>query len=138
MATDEAFQDDEFEEDALEPNGIGELEEPEEELEADLDEEEEEDLDEVATDEDELVEVEVEVEAELDEDGDQESLEVLLAREQVLDDDDVLRLDDDARDVLAVADVPIGAGEFTCRSCFLVKRRAQLADETELICLDCA
>ncbi|MDP8970591.1 MAG: DUF4193 domain-containing protein [Actinomycetota bacterium] len=136
MATDEAFQEDEFEEDALELNGLDELEElddSEDDLETDLDEEEE-SLDEVAADQDELVEVE----EQLDEDGDEESLDVLLAREQVLDDDDLLRLDDDARDLLAVADVPIGAGEFTCRSCFLVKRRAQLADETELICLDCA
>ncbi len=135
MATDEVFEEDEFEADDLELNSLDELEEPDEDLEADLDENEE-DLDEVAAAEDELVEVEVD--EELAEDEDQESLEVLLAREQILDDDDVLRLDDDARDVLTVADVPIGAGEFTCRSCFLVKRRAQLADETELICLDCA
>ena len=33
---------------------------------------------------------------------------------------------------------PAGEGEFTCRSCFLVKRRAQLADEKSMICFDCA
>ena len=33
---------------------------------------------------------------------------------------------------------PAGEGEFTCRSCFLVKRRAQLADADQLICVDCA
>jgi hypothetical protein len=35
-------------------------------------------------------------------------------------------------------DAPAGEGEFTCRSCFLVKRRAQLADPQAMICLDCA
>lgn len=58
-------------------------------------------------------------------------------------------------DVLLIPDVPAGRtrrqstpaveaadrireGEFTCRSCFLVKKRAQLADPEGLICLDCA
>ncbi len=87
-----------------------------EELEDDLDEDESDDQ---ATDEEE------------------ESLDVLLAREQG-DDDDPLRLDEEPRDGLTTTTTPIGADEFTCRSCFLVKRRAQLADEKKLICLDCA
>lgn len=33
---------------------------------------------------------------------------------------------------------PMGAGEFTCRNCFLVRRRSQLADETRMLCVDCA
>jgi hypothetical protein len=77
-------------------------------------------------------------EQEDDDDEDEESLDALLALEQGLDDDDLVRLDDEPRDGLTSVSDPIGAGEFTCRSCFLVKRRAQLADERKLICLDCA
>lgn len=67
----------------------------------------------------------------------EESLDVLLARE-VGDDDGSIRLDDEPRDGLVAVTTPIGADEFTCQSCFLVKRRAQLADEKQMICLDCA
>ena len=67
----------------------------------------------------------------------EESLDVLLARE-VGDDDAMVRLDDEPRDGLVSVTTPIGADEFTCRSCFLVKRRAQLADEKQMICFDCA
>jgi hypothetical protein len=74
-------------------------------------------------------------EDEEDDDEAEESLDVLLAREKVLDEDDIGR--DDSREGL-IATTPIGAGEFTCRSCFLVKRRAQLADEERMICFDCA
>jgi hypothetical protein len=42
------------------------------------------------------------------------------------------------KEALTASTSPIGAGEFTCRSCFLVKRRAQLADEKLQLCLDCA
>ena len=71
------------------------------------------------------------------EDEAEESLDVLLARE-VGDDDAMVRLDDEPRDGLVSVTTPIGADEFTCRSCFLVKRRAQLADEKQMICFDCA
>jgi len=91
-----------------------------EDLEEDLDEDLEDDEEDVA-DEEEEEDVEEE-----------ESLDVLLAREKVLDDDDV----GPARGT--TTNVTISAGDFTCRSCFLVKRRAQLADEEKLICLDCA
>ena len=67
----------------------------------------------------------------------EESLDVLLAREQG-EDDAMVRLDDEPRDGLVSVTTPIGADEFTCRSCFLVKRRAQLADEKKMICFDCA
>ncbi len=70
------------------------------------------------------------------EDEAEESLDVLLARE--VGDDDLVRLDDEPRDGLVSVTTPIGADEFTCQSCFLVKRRAQLADEKRMICLDCA
>lgn len=72
-----------------------------------------------------------------DEEG-EESLDVLLAREKVIDEDDIARISDEARGGLTIRAVPVGAGEFTCRSCFLVKRRAQLADEKKMYCFDCA
>lgn len=85
-------------------------------------------------------------EEEIDDEGDdevvaddeaEESLDVLLAREQG-EDDALVRLDDEPRDGLVSVTTPIAADEFTCRSCFLVKRRAQLADEKSMICFDCA
>lgn len=88
------------------------------------------DDDDAADDDDEEEEVVAADEAE-------ESLDVLLAREQG-EDDTLVRLDDEPRDGLVSVTTPIGADEFTCRSCFLVKRRAQLADEKKLICFDCA
>ncbi|MGH8883842.1 MAG: hypothetical protein ACRDYX_01445 [Egibacteraceae bacterium] len=71
-----------------------------------------------------------------EEDEEEEALDVLLARDTGLN-EDLVRLDDEPRDGLGNADAPIGAGEFTCRSCFLVKRRPQLADEERMVCLDC-
>jgi len=72
------------------------------------------------------------------EDEDEESLDVLLAREKATSEDDDLGRLEEPRDGLTVPAQPISADEFTCRSCFLVKNRAQLADEEALICLDCA
>jgi Domain of unknown function (DUF4193) len=71
-----------------------------------------------------------------EEDDEEEALDVLLARDTGLN-EDFVRLDDESRDGLGHLDAPIGAGEFTCRSCFLVKRRPQLADEERMVCLDC-
>jgi hypothetical protein len=87
-------------------------------------------------DDDDVIE-EDEAEEETSEDEAEESLDVLLAREQG-DDDVMVRLDDEPRDGLVTATTPIGADEFTCTSCFLVKRRAQLANEKKMICFDCA
>jgi len=67
----------------------------------------------------------------------EESLDVLLSREKVTEDDDLGRLEE-PRDGFTVPAQPISPNEFTCRSCFLVKNRAQLADEEKLFCLDCA
>ncbi|MGI8876136.1 MAG: hypothetical protein ACR2KP_17800 [Egibacteraceae bacterium] len=69
-------------------------------------------------------------EEEDDEEEAEQSLEVLLGQ----DDDAPV---DEPRHVSPVATVTIREGEFTCRSCFLVKRRAQLADPERLICFDC-
>ncbi|MCA1727053.1 MAG: DUF4193 domain-containing protein, partial [Actinobacteria bacterium] len=30
------------------------------------------------------------------------------------------------------------ANEFTCKNCFLVKHRSQLADKRRMFCVDCA
>jgi hypothetical protein len=34
--------------------------------------------------------------------------------------------------------VPIQSSEFTCKRCFLVKHRSQLADKKKMLCRDCA
>lgn len=34
--------------------------------------------------------------------------------------------------------VPMQAGEFVCKKCFLVKHRSQLADKKRMLCRDCA
>ncbi|HVL90219.1 MAG TPA: DUF4193 family protein [Actinomycetota bacterium] len=39
---------------------------------------------------------------------------------------------------LAIKVLPQQADEFTCRNCFLVKHRSQLADRKKIICKDCA
>lgn len=61
----------------------------------------------------------------------EESLEALLGTDETV---------TEASPRVAGARAPEGIGEdeFTCRSCFLVKSRAQLADADTLICTDCA
>lgn len=61
----------------------------------------------------------------------EESLEALLGTDETV---------TEASPRVAGARAPEGIGEdeFTCRSCFLVKSRAQLADSDEIICTDCA
>ena len=54
------------------------------------------------------------------------------------DDDGILELDrDDKAEALIEKVQPIQANEFTCRNCFLVKHRSQLADKKKLFCRDC-
>jgi hypothetical protein len=89
----------------------------------------EEDAAETADDED---EEEVDDEDEDEEEEDEETLEVLLGPDSDATVSTSRSRSDDS------GDAPPGEGEFTCRSCFLVKRRAQLADSTAMICLDCA
>ncbi len=97
------------------------------------------DIDEVVGDDDVVADEEDEdddvADEEEDDEDEEESLEVLLGRDD--DDEDVLRAVDPAGD-RTKARVAIDEGEFTCRSCFLVKRKAQMADPKRLICLDCA
>ena len=96
----------------------------------------------VVADDDDDVEVDDDDDDEAEEvaadDEAEESLDVLLAREVGGDDDGMVRLDEEPQGGLVSVTTPIGADEFTCRSCFLVKRRAQLADEKQMICFDCA
>lgn len=67
-----------------------------------------------------------------DEEEDEETLEVLLGPDSDAAPTPMRTRTDDS------GDAPPGEGEFTCRSCFLVKRRPQLADADAMICLDCA
>ena len=51
----------------------------------------------------------------------------------------VLSLDRDERiESLSVKVVPQQPTEFTCRKCYLVKHRSQLADRKRMLCRDCA
>jgi hypothetical protein len=72
------------------------------------------------------------------------SFEELAKRAETTDDSDeeetVLNLGrgDDTAEALIEKVVPMQSNEFTCRSCFLVKHRSQLADRKRLYCVDCA
>ena len=55
------------------------------------------------------------------------------------DDESVLAMDRDERiESLSVKVVPQQPTEFTCRKCYLVKHRSQLADRKRMLCRDCA
>ena len=45
---------------------------------------------------------------------------------------------DDRLEPIDTRVVPIQATEFTCKRCFLVKHRSQLADKKRTLCRDCA
>jgi hypothetical protein len=141
---DEAFEDDEVVEEDEALDEIDELEELDEEFEDDevvdlvLGVDDDAEVLVAADDDDEdddVVEDEV-LEDELDDDDDDE--EILGFGEKALANDELLDFVDDTKEDLGIATVPIGEGEFTCRSCFIVKRRSQLADEKKMICFDCA
>jgi hypothetical protein len=105
-------------------------EKEDDEVEEDEEEEEDEDAGEVVEDdEDEDEDI---VDDEDEEEEDEETLEVLLGPDSDANVTPSRSRSDES------GDAPPGEGEFTCRSCFLVKRRAQLADATAMICLDCA
>jgi Domain of unknown function (DUF4193) len=55
------------------------------------------------------------------------------------DEESVLAFDRDERiETLSVKVVPQQPTEFTCRKCYLVKHRSQLADKKRMLCRDCA
>ncbi len=72
------------------------------------------------------------------------SLEELLARrtDDKVEEEDESVLDlargDDKAETLPIKVLPQQSNEFTCRNCFLVKHRSQLADKKKMICRDCA
>jgi Domain of unknown function (DUF4193) len=123
-------------------------------LDADFDEDED-DADEDDSDsdsdadEDEEEEDEADASDEEDEDG-PSSLDQLLEKRSALrsgtddsdDDDEILALADDtlapAKGGVKAPVIPLrDREEFVCRSCFLVKRRSQLADPEKQLCRDC-
>jgi hypothetical protein len=75
--------------------------------------------------------------------GVETSFEELAKRaEDVEEDEDDIVLDlapgDDKAEALIEKVIPPQANEFTCRNCFLVKHRSQLADKKKMFCRDCA
>lgn len=62
------------------------------------------------------------------------------AEETVEEEESIFDLDrdEDRAEALTVKVVPPRENEFTCRKCFLVKHRSQLADKKKMICLDCS
>ena len=72
------------------------------------------------------------------------SLEELLARRAEdkpgeEEDESVLDLRGEERaETLPIKVLPQQTNEFTCRNCFLVKHKSQLADKKKMICRDCA
>ncbi len=110
-----------------------------------VEEEEEEYQPDAEDDEDEGEEPDGEAEIDEPEAGDA-SLEEIFAQkpeeragEEEDDDESVLSLGRDERlETLAVKVVPPDpAKEFTCRKCYLVKHRSQLADKKRMYCRDC-
>jgi hypothetical protein len=73
------------------------------------------------------------------------SLEELLARrteDKAAEEEDESLLDlargEERSETLAIKVLPQQSNEFTCRNCFLVKHKSQLADKKKMICRDCA
>jgi hypothetical protein len=71
------------------------------------------------------------------------SLDELLARraEEKDEEEDESLLDlaaEERPETLPTKVLPQQSNEFTCRSCFLVKHKSQLADRKRMICRDCA
>ena len=59
--------------------------------------------------------------------------------EEEEEDESALSFDRDERiETLSVKVVPQQPTEFTCRKCYLVKHRSQLADKKRMLCRDCA
>ncbi len=79
--------------------------------------------------------------------ADVESIQELIAKqesqeEEAADDEDEAVLAtlsrDEKLDPVETRVVPIQDTEFTCKRCFLVKHRSQLADRKKMLCRDCA
>ncbi|HEX6206967.1 MAG TPA: DUF4193 family protein [Actinomycetota bacterium] len=79
--------------------------------------------------------------------GDEESLDELIAKktsedaaEDESEEETVLKLEPEERvgGSLPSNVQPQQSSEFTCRNCFLVKSKSQLADRKRMLCRDCA
>ncbi len=78
--------------------------------------------------------------------GDVESIQEILQKQEDADDDDADEDDavlatitkDEKLEPIDTRIVPIQETEFTCKRCFLVKHRSQLADKKRTLCRDCA
>jgi hypothetical protein len=80
--------------------------------------------------------------------ADVESIQEILQKQEDSDADDDVAEEDDAVLATITKDeklepidtrvVPIQETEFTCKRCFLVKHRSQLADKKRVLCRDCA
>jgi hypothetical protein len=70
----------------------------------------------------------------------QEILQKQEEKEEAAEEDTVLATitRDDRLEPIDTRVVPIQATEFTCKRCFLVKHRSQLADKKRTLCRDCA
>ena len=73
------------------------------------------------------------------------SLEELLARrseDKAVEEEDESILDlargEERSETLAIKVLPQQSNEFTCRNCFLVKHKSQLAEKKKMWCRDCA
>ena len=80
-----------------------------------------------------------------EESGGETSLEELLARrtdEKPAEEEDESLLDnlrgEEKSETLAIKVLPQQSNEFTCRNCFLVKHKSQLAEKKKMWCRDCA
>lgn len=129
------------------PDEVAVDEQPPEELEDDFEPELDE-VDEVLGGDASTVEAE-DAEEEAEEEADEEALDELEAEELELLDEELSEslLVDEAAELRAIrreelaftVEVQgVAPGEFVCQSCFLVKRRSQLADPVRMICRDCA
>lgn len=81
----------------------------------------------LGTDVESIQEIVAKQEAAAEEDAEEEEEAVPLTREEKL-----------AEPADAPRVVPIQETEFTCRRCFLVKHRSQLANKKKMLCRDCA
>lgn len=89
---------------------------------------------------------EADTEPDADLSGDESLDEILSKRpeerpvaEEEEDEESLLSLERDERvETLTVRVIPQQPTEFTCRKCYLVKHRSQLADKKRMYCRDCA
>ncbi len=79
--------------------------------------------------------------------GDVESIQELVAKQEAASEDEAededevlvaLTRDEKLAEPADARVVPIQETEFTCKRCFLVKHRSQLADKKKMLCRDCA